>query len=163
MKRTIILLLVAVLSVATMSAQKIKKPVYVIDGHQVENFDGSQLNGKTIVKYSIEPVSNIHVIVTSDYKIKGRTISDVKTVTTVTKVDVDSITVNTTQSTSVDKKEDVLCVIHGNIVPYSEMKKTPSSKIDSVTIIKDKGTATYVKYAKEAGREPKCIIKVVTK
>ena len=52
MKRTIILLLVAVLSVATMSAQKIKKPVYVIDGHQVENFDGSQLNGKTIVKYS---------------------------------------------------------------------------------------------------------------
>ena len=121
MKRTIILLLVAVLSVATMSARKIKKAVYVIDGHQVENFDGSQLNGKTIVKYSIEPVRNIHVIVTSDYKIKGK------------------------------------------IVPYSEMKKTPSSKIDSVTIIKDKGTATYVKYAKEAGREPKCIIKVVTK
>ena len=53
MKRTIILLLVAVLSVATMSAQKIKKAVYVIDGHQVENFDGSQLNGKTIVNYSI--------------------------------------------------------------------------------------------------------------
>ena len=161
MKRTIILLLVAVLSVATMSAQKIKKAVYVIDGHQVENFDGTQLNGKTIVNYSIEPVSNIHFIVTSDYKIKGRTISDVKTFTTVTKVD--SITVNTTQSTGVDKKEDVLCVINGKIVPYSEMKKTPSSKIDSVTIIKDKGTATYVKYAKEAGREPKCIIKVVTK
>lgn len=70
MKRTIILLLVAVLSVATMSARKIKKAVYVIDGHQVENFDGSQLNGKTIVKYSIEPVSNIHVIITSDYKTK---------------------------------------------------------------------------------------------
>ena len=103
MKRTIILLLVAVLSVATMSARKIKKAVYVIDGHQVENFDGSQLNGKTIVKYSIEPVRNIHVIVTSDYKIKGRTISDVKTVTTVTKVDGNSVTVNTTQSTSVDK------------------------------------------------------------
>ena len=63
MKRTIILLLVAVLSVATMSAQKIKKAVYVIDGHQVENFDGSQLNGKTIVKewlYQLDRASEQH-------------------------------------------------------------------------------------------------------
>ena len=55
MKKTILLLLVAVLSVATIGAQETKKAVYVIDGKHVKNFDGSQLEGKTIISWTITP------------------------------------------------------------------------------------------------------------
>ena len=54
MKKTILFLLVALLNFATMSAQEVKKTIYVIDGKKVENFDGSQLKGKTIVNYTID-------------------------------------------------------------------------------------------------------------
>ena len=58
MKRIILCLLVAALSVAFVHAQETKKTIYVIDGKQVENFDGSQLVGKTIINYSINSNDN---------------------------------------------------------------------------------------------------------
>ena len=78
MKRTILFLLVAILAAATMSAQETKKTLYVIDGKAVENFDGSQLQGKTIVNYTIDSEHNIHSILTSAFDTKGRTIGKVK-------------------------------------------------------------------------------------
>ena len=78
MKKTILFLLVALLNFATMSAQEVKKTIYVIDGKKVENFDGSQLKGKTIVNYTIDSEHNIHAIFTSDYNTNGRKIGNVK-------------------------------------------------------------------------------------
>ncbi|MDO4949428.1 MAG: hypothetical protein Q4E55_04585, partial [Bacteroidales bacterium] len=72
MKKTILFLLLAVLSVANMHAQETKKATYIIDGKAVENFDGSQLKGKTIVNYTIEPENNIHAIFTSEYELADK-------------------------------------------------------------------------------------------
>ena len=68
MKKMILLLLVAVLCVATMAAQETRKAIYVIDVKQIENFDGSQLVGKTIVNYSIDHAHNLHSIITSELR-----------------------------------------------------------------------------------------------
>ena len=68
MKKTILFLLVALLNFATMSAQEVKKTIYVIDGKKVENFDGSQLKGKTIVNYTIDSEHNNNNIVSPLYK-----------------------------------------------------------------------------------------------
>lgn len=66
MKKTILFLLFAVFFVANVFAQNSKNILYVIDGKHVENFDGSQLKGKTIVNYTIDPKHNTHIIITSD-------------------------------------------------------------------------------------------------
>ena len=78
MKKTILFLLVALLNFATISAQEVKKTIYVIDGKKVENFDGSQLKGKTIVNYTIDPEHNIHAIFTSHSTPNGRQIGNEK-------------------------------------------------------------------------------------
>lgn len=171
MKKTILFLLVAVLAVATMSAQGTKKALYVIDGNVVENFDGSQLQGKTIVSYTIEPECNIHTIITSAFDTKGRKISNVKSVATskvesVRKVEElkDAKICNvSSESVHIDSGKEAVFVMNGKIVTYSEIKDIPSSNIVSINVIKNKKDADYIKYAKAAKQEPKCVVKVTTK
>lgn len=186
MKRTILLLLVAVLSVAAMYAQNSDKTRYVIDGKQVENFDGSQLNGKTIVNYTIDPKHNIHIIITSDMVGVD---ADVKVLSSSRTFMADSLTqpyveayakaVNVSDSAKVEteviqnKENEIVYVVNGKIVPYSEIKNMPSSKIVSIAVVKNKQNpefqkvSEYLKYAKDDIKygklDPKCIIKIVTK
>lgn len=183
MKRTILLMLVAVLSVATMNAQETKKAIYVIDGKKIEKFDGSQLQGKTIVHYSIDPDYNIHTIITSALA-GDKAISSVKILSTSRIIDADSIAQKYTGAyldsieakvKSADKAavkmekiysglaSDFVCILDDKVVNYSEITNLSSSKIVSMTVIKDKQSAEYKKYAKEVGRDPKCIIKITTK
>ena len=72
MKRIIFLALSAMLLCLTASAQE---NFYVIDGKRVENFDGSQLVGKTIKHYDLKRLEHttIHNIFTTDdwVKIEG--------------------------------------------------------------------------------------------
>ena len=72
MKRIIFLALSAMLLCLTASAQE---NFYVIDGKRVENFDGSQLIGKTIKHYDLKRLEHttIHNIFTTDdwVKIEG--------------------------------------------------------------------------------------------
>lgn len=70
-----ILIAVAICAVAVgAEARTVKSDTvnqYVIDNHKVANFDGSQLNGKTVAKYSIETTNSgknvvkVHKITTS--------------------------------------------------------------------------------------------------
>lgn len=186
MKKIILLLLIAALSVIAMHAQNSDKTIYVIDGKQVENFDGSQLKGKTIVNYTIEPKNNIHIIITSD---RARVNADVKVLSSSRTLMTDSLTqpyvdayakaVSVSDSTKVeteviqDKENQIVYVVNGKIVPYSEIKDMPSSKIVSIAVIKNKQDpeflklSEYLKYAKDAIKygklDPKCIIKITTK
>ncbi|MCR5130796.1 MAG: carboxypeptidase-like regulatory domain-containing protein [Prevotella sp.] len=68
MKKTILITLVSILFCLNTGAQKV---VYEIDGQTVENFDGKQLDGKTIKNYIIEQQpsaqTTIHKITTTDY------------------------------------------------------------------------------------------------
>ncbi len=106
MKKMILSLLVAVLSVASVNAQETRKPIYWIDGKQVENFDGTQLVGKTIVSYTIETEHNIHAIITSDLA-GGKDVESVKVFSTmkVNKSDTPVAAVITTNFSRADAEE----------------------------------------------------------
>lgn len=167
MKKKILLLLVAVLCVATMDAQKMRKAIYVIDGKQVENFDGSQLVGKMIINYSIDAEHNLHSIITSD--LTGRKdVKNVKVLST-SKVIMSDESVNTGVSTDVIRAEadEIVYVLNGKIVPYSEIQSLSSSKIDSMTAIRDKDNPTFQKiseeYKKKSKTPIKCVIMITTK
>lgn len=167
MKKTILLLLVAVFSVATIGAQETKKAVYVIDGKQVENFDGSQLAGKTIVNYSIDPEHNLHSIITSDMT-GGKEVKSVKVLSTSKAISSDeSVTPGFTTNVIRTESDEIIYVLNGRIVPYSEILSMSTSKLDSITVIKDKENHDFKKFADEyiktSQKAPTCVILITTK
>ena len=167
MKKTILLLLVAVFSVATIGAQETKKAVYVIDGKHVKNFDGSQLEGKTIISWTITPEHNLHSIITSDMT-GGKEVKSVKVLSTSKAISSDeSVTPGVTTNVIRTESDEIIYVLDSKIVPYSIIQSIPSSKIDSMKVIKDKNNPDFQKFAKEykttAKREPKCVIFINTK
>ena len=167
MKKKILLLLIAVFSISTVGAQETKKAIYVIDGKQVENFDGSQLVGKTIVNYSVDPTHNLHSIITSDLT-GGKDVKSVKVLST-TKVSKSDRSDTSGVTTDIIRAEsdEIVYVLDGKIVPYSEILSIPSSKIDSMTVIKDKDNPTFQKiseeYQKKSKTAIKCVILITTK
>lgn len=71
------------LGVSELSIQTDTVNVYIIDGKKVENFDGSQLVGKTISSYNIGKAENskngpikIHIIKTDDPNAKKIAVQD---------------------------------------------------------------------------------------
>lgn len=165
MKKSILFLLFAVFSVANVCAQETKKIIYVVDGNKVENFDGSQLIGKTIVNYTINEKGDVHAIFTSDYEVESGKIGKVMIVSGTGTVIADEGVDPNEEVIRVrgGKSEDLLCIIDGKIVPQSEMQKLSPSQIDSIKLIKDKTDPDYIKYSKEAGREPTDIMIFKTK
>nr|MBR6146382.1 hypothetical protein [Paludibacteraceae bacterium] len=167
MKRKILLLLVAVFTVASIGAQETRKAIYVIDGKQVEKFDGSQLVGKTIINYSIDPKHNLHSIITSD--LTGR--EDVKSVKVLSTSKVIKSSESAKKGFTTDvihaEADEIVYVLDGKIVPYSEIQSLSSSKIDSMTVIKDKDNSTFQKiseeYKKKNKASIKCVILITTK
>lgn len=167
MKKSILFLLVVVISVASIHAQETRKAIYVIDGKQIENFDGSQLKGKTIVNYSIDPEHNLHSIITSDMT-GGKEVKSVKVLST-TKVDRSNASVTSGVTTDVIRAEsdEIIYVLDGKIVPSSEIQSMSSSKIESMTVVKDKDNPTFKKltdeYTKTNKKIPRCVILITTK
>lgn len=167
MKRTILFLLVATLSVASISAQESRKTIYVIDGKQVENFDGSQLTGKTIINYSIDDEKNIHSIITSDLA-GDKKVKSVKVLTTEKSMKTDNpITSNVTTDVIRANADEIIYVLDDKIVTCAEIKAMSSSNIDSMTVIKDKNNPVFQKFSQEYKKtskvDPKCVILIATK
>lgn len=172
MKKIIMYLLFAVLAVPTMSAQEETKTIYIIDGKHIDNFDGSQLKGKTIESYSIDTKHdiNVHVITTKGNK----PVKDVKVLSSSRVILADSITQPYaeayTKALKVDNTNvqhlsagDAIYVLNGKVVSLSEITKIATSSIISMEVIKDTNNPDYIKYTKDAKREPKCVIKIITK
>lgn len=172
MKKIIMYLLFAVLAVPTMSAQEETKTIYIIDGKHIENFDGSQLKGKTIESYSIDTTQNInvHVIATSGNK----PVRDVTVLSSSSGIPADSIKQSYAKkyanalkidNTNVQRISagDAIFVLNDKVAPLSDITKIASSSIISIEVIKDTKNPDYIYYAKEAKREPKCVIKIITK
>lgn len=169
MKKTILLLLVAVLSVATIGAQETKKAVYVIDGKHVKNFDGSQLEGKTIISWTITPEHNLHSIITSDMT-SGKDVKSVKILTTEKVLQSDEpVTQSDEPVTDIIRADagEIVYVLDGKIVPYSKIQSISSSKIDSMKVVKDKENHDFKKFADEYIKTsqiaPICVILITTK
>lgn len=165
MKRTILFLLFAVLSVANIHAQETKNITYIVDGTKVENFDGSQLVGKTIVNYTINEEGDVHAIFTSDYEAESGKIGKVTIFSgkgmayTTEKENAE----DTEMRVRAEKSEDILCVVDGKIVSQTELQNMSPSQIDSMTVIKDKTFPDYIKYSTEAGKTPNAVIIIKTK
>ena len=119
-----------------------QQTIYVIDNVTVENFDGSQLKGKTISDYQITTTG------------KGNKAVTVHAITTVKRTMRSQIIVN--DNGQVIMKTDTLLnrfggaslksetvvpnfvyVIDGKVVEESEVKNLPTNQIQSVTVIKD--------------------------
>ena len=166
MKQTILFLLVAVTSSLSVHAQETRKAIYVIDGKQVENFDGSQLTGKTIVSYIIDAEHNLHQVITSDMT-GGKEVKSVKilSATRDVKADASAISGATTDVIRAEADE-VIYVLDGKVALYPEIQALPSAGIESMTVIKDKGNPIFKKYADEHikthKKAPACVIFIST-
>ncbi len=165
-------LLLAVLAITTISAQNATKNIYIIDGQHIENFDGSQLKGKTIESYSIDTKHdvNVHVIATSG----NQPVKDVKVLSSGRVIFADSIMQPYAEAYTKALKDDntnvqrlsageAIFVLNEKVVSLSEITKIATSSIISMEVIKDIKNPDYIKYAKDAKREPKCVIKIITK
>lgn len=119
-----------------------QQTIYVIDNVTVENFDGSQLKGKTIGDYQITTTG------------KGNKAITVHAITTVKRTMRSQIIVN--DNGQVIMKTDTLLnrfggaslksetvvpnfvyVVDGKVVEESEVKNLPTKQIQSVTVVKD--------------------------
>ena len=154
MKKSILFLLFAVFSVATINAQNSKKVLYIINHKVVTDFDGSQIMNKTICDYEIDAKSSTHIIFTSDYT-KDNKVSSSKIITYSDKVEVVSYdnkgnVLAMTRIPQNQSENEIIYVMDGKIVPQSEMQKLSPSQIDSIKVIKDKTDPDYIKYSKEA-------------
>lgn len=116
------------LGVSELSIQADTVNVYIIDGEKVENFDGSQLVGKTISSYRIgvsgdkgHGVLKIHTIQTGAQAANGRNI-------TITGKN-DKKETNVASS---DKNIEIF--IDGKRVSQEEMKKLTPKEIASVAV-----------------------------
>lgn len=162
MKQTILTLLIALMSVTALSAQEVKNPVYIIDGETVENFDGSQLNGKVIVKYTVE--DGVHAIFTADY---AKQIGDVKVLSANGKNVVKSVKRSDIPGTMRLSPGETVFVVDGKITSAADVVNMSSSKIAAMDVIKDQQNANFIKYSQEAKKSgnstPKCIIMITTK
>lgn len=163
MKRTILFLFVTMFSVVTICAQEAKTITYVVNGKKVENFDGTQLVGKTISSYTISQEGDVHAIFTSDYEAETGKIgkvmifsgkADVKTGEKVNAED---------RIVRVRTENNILNVLDGKIVTQTELQKLSPSQIESITIIKDKNDPEFIKYSNQIGEEPSGIIIFKTK
>lgn len=145
MKRIITTLFIAVILSATgLSAQNII-PTFVIDGQKVENFDGSQLAGKTIVSYTVK--NNTHFVVTADFKEStdnGEKIVGYGTlkITEAKKHAEDEVMVGGVN------KDEIVYVVDGKEVSYEQFKTITTPNIKSISVVRSKDNPEFKKYAK---------------
>ena len=153
MKRIIATTIIAVLlSAISISAQEVKA-TYIIDGQKVENFNGSQLAGKTISSYTVN--DNVHVITTTG---SGEQIPTGIKVIATSRQDEGSND-DTVKVRGVNLQE-IVYVIDGEVTSPNKFMSMSASNIESMSVIKFKDDPNFKKYA-EANTE--AVIMISTK
>lgn len=159
MKQIILIVLIAVFTAVNLMAQNSRKAIHIIDGAYVENFDGSQLAGKTVRSYSVDEESNVHIIYTSDYKGDETAKIEVKkilsskdetgefVVSNIEGAQIKVINVNTKMGAMDD--ESIVFVVDGKIVPTTVFKSLDVSRVESMDVVKNKSDEKFKKFAKE--------------
>lgn len=165
MKKFLVAALALALTVGSLSAKNPgpEKTVYIIDGKRVEQFDGSQLKGKTITSYEIGS-DDVHVIFTTDYntgtseplKVVSATtlrkelgtVGDARKITitgSVTRTETDG-TGQRSMTAEVYKHDETVYVVDGKVVDGSEFAAMNLKKIKEIQVIKSKDHPIYKKY-----------------
>ncbi|MCQ2215400.1 MAG: hypothetical protein MJZ31_05720 [Bacteroidales bacterium] len=161
MKQIILIVLIAVFTAVNLMAQNSRKAIHIIDGAYVENFDGSQLAGKTIKSYSVDEETGVHIVFTSDYKKSLEEAGvEIKTILDKTRAITAEPTVFSTKSAdilvvNVDGKngkmddESTVFIVDGKVVSAVEFKNIDVKGIMSIDVIKHKEDEKFKKFAKE--------------
>lgn len=140
--RFFVTIMTALMFSSMMSAQDIQSKSqiahFVINGHIVDTFDGSQLAGEKIRSYSYDQDNNIHIIYTNSYK-KGEEEMKLDTYMAVAAI-------KERAQFELDSN-GLFIVLNGNPVSASKIDIQGLSDIEKLTVIKDKSNPTFVKYA----------------
>lgn len=150
------------LNAASIPAQADTNDIYLIDLSKVENFNGSQLAGKTIRAYSIQRENvggvptRIHFITTKTDGAQTPVVAifdnDFNDATSVTVGDKSqpSISVRTTDpSLSAD---DIVYIVDGKQAGTEEFKKLDPKNIKSIEVMKGSSAAKYLQDLKDQGK-----------
>lgn len=156
-----ILIAVAICAVAVgAEARTVKSDTvnqYVIDNHKVANFDGSQLNGKTVAKYSIETTNSgknvvkVHKITTTGSAQAGD--GDVQNVYAYKQVSDNNEQVvvvgygrqakTPIGIVNLPGAEDLMLIVDGVEVSTDEFKNMSPNDIESMEVLKDSSAKKY--------------------
>ncbi len=150
------------LNAASIPAQADTNDIYLIDLTKVENFDGSQLAGKTIRAYSIQRENvggvptRIHLITTKTDGAQNPVVAifdnDFNNATSVTvgEKSQPSISIRTTDpSLSVD---DIVYIVDGKQTSSDDFRKLDPKNIKSIEVMKGSSAAKYLQDLKDQGK-----------
>ena len=144
MKKYILAVLLAAATVVCAQAQNSKKAqVYIIDGQVVENFDGSQLEGKSIASYDID--KGRHIIQTAE----------AKDVSVQTDFSVENVSVIGAGELSPSIRlrgnggPEPMIICDDKSISLEQMAQLGPNNIESITVIKDQRDPLYRKYCEE--------------
>ena len=150
------------LNAASIPAQADTNDIYLIDLTKVENFDGSQLAGKTIRAYSIQRENvggvptRIHFITTKTDGAQNPVVAifdnDFNNATSVTvgEKSQPSISVRTTDpSLSVD---DIVYIVDGKQTSSDDFRKLDPKNIKAIEVMKGSSAAKYLQGLKDQGK-----------
>ena len=98
----------------------------------------------------------------------GKEVKSVKVLSTSKAISSDeSVTPGVTTNVIRTESDEIIYVLNGRIVPYSEILSMSTSKLDSMTVIKDKENHDFKKFADEYIKTsqiaPTCVILITTK
>ncbi len=150
------------LNAASIPAQADTNDIYLIDLTKVENFNGSQLAGKTIRAYSIQRENvggvptRIHFITTKTDGAQNPVVAifdnDFNNATSVTvgEKSQPSISIRTTDpSLSVD---DIVYIVDGKQTSSDDFRKLDPKNIKSIEVMKGSSAAKYLQDLKDQGK-----------
>lgn len=166
MKRTLVLLLMAVVSLADVMAQIVSSDnstteYFIVNGNLSDHFDGKSLVGETISAYTYDEQYHFHLIYTSscnitDPAVAAATKAAIAKVKSSSTSSGDAVSVTSSNGSAfvvVDNSNSSVpsskvCVVDGKVVSEEELKDVNPSSIQSMEILKNE-SPTFKKYAKD--------------
>jgi len=159
------------LGTTALSAQADTTDVYIINGENIEHFDGSQLVGKTVSAYKVTTnkpgTKRIHFIETSGKQINGirvyqserpATDEEIKSISSVT-ITSDGSVKTASLGAEVINGDNMVFLLNGKEITSEEFGKIKPNKIKGITVLKDAESITKYGY----GEDTKAILLVETK
>lgn len=113
--------------------QKIQHPIYIINGEKTPLFDGSQLEGKIIKKYTID----------TDTTTNPKT--SIKTTHRITTTSQQTIRLRGQKKYTQYKNQETTYILNGKKVSKTEIENIPPNNIDNIAVLKggSKAAAEY--------------------
>ena len=150
------------LNAASIPAQADTNDIYLIDLTKVENFDGSQLAGKTIRAYSIQRENvggvptRIHLITTKTDGAQNPVVAifdnDFNNATSVTVGEKSQPSINVRATDPSLSADDIVYIVDGKQTGTEEFKKLDPKDIKSIEVMKDSSAAKYLQDLKDQGK-----------